>query len=110
MGRLQDRVAVITGAGQGIGLAYAKRFLAEGAKVVVAEINEDRAEMAMREIDGLGAAIFARTDIPNEQSALDCAAATVDRFEKIDILLNNAALFYDIDNYDNSYEYLQKVY
>ena len=43
MGRLQDKVAIITGAGQGIGLAYAERFLAEGAKVVVAEINEERA-------------------------------------------------------------------
>ena len=40
MGRLQDKVAIITGAGQGIGLAYAERFLAEGAKVVVAEIND----------------------------------------------------------------------
>ena len=43
MGRLQDKVAIITGAGQGIGLAYAERFLDEGAKVVVAEINEERA-------------------------------------------------------------------
>jgi NAD(P)-dependent dehydrogenase (short-subunit alcohol dehydrogenase family) len=110
VGRLQDRVAVITGAGQGIGLAYAKRFLAEGAKVVVAEINPERAELGMKELDGLGESMFVQTDISNEQSGLDCAAATVDRFGKIDILLNNAALFYDIDNYDNSYEYLQKVY
>ena len=109
-GRLEGRVAVITGAGQGIGLAYAKRFLAEGAKVVVAEINSDRAGLAMKELDGLGDSIFVQTDISNEQSALDCAAATVDRFGQLDILLNNAALFYDIDNYDNSYAYLQKVY
>ena len=54
MGRLQDKVAIITGAGQGIGLAYAERFLAEGAKVVVAEINEDRAASAMKQLDGLG--------------------------------------------------------
>jgi 3-oxoacyl-[acyl-carrier protein] reductase len=110
MGRLQDRVAVITGAGQGIGLAYAKRFLDEGAKVVVAEVNEDRAASAMKELDGLGDVIFVRTDISDEQSARDCAAATVEHFGRLDILLNNAALFYDIDNSDNSYEYLQRVY
>src|SRR6266566_918418 len=98
MGRLQDRVAIITGAGQGIGLAYAKRFLAEGAKVVVAEINPERAEIAMKELDGLGQSHLVRTDISNEQSAQDCAAATIEQFGTIDILVNNAALYYDIDN------------
>ena len=48
MGRLQDKVAIITGAGQGIGLAYAARFLEEGAKVVVAEINDERARARAR--------------------------------------------------------------
>ena len=52
VGRLQDKVAIITGAGQGIGLAYAQRFLDEGAKVVVAEINEERA--AARDEDARG--------------------------------------------------------
>ena len=52
MGRLDGRVAIITGAGQGIGLAYAQRFLAEGAKVVVAEVAEDRAERAMATLAG----------------------------------------------------------
>jgi NAD(P)-dependent dehydrogenase (short-subunit alcohol dehydrogenase family) len=108
--RLEDRVAIITGAGQGIGLAYAKRFLAEGAKVVVAEINEDRAESGMKELDGLGDAIFVQTDISDEASATRCAAAAKDHFGKVDILLNNAALYYDIDNQNNSYEYLQKVF
>ncbi len=110
MGRLEDKVAIITGAGQGIGLAYAQRFLAEGAKVVVAEINEDRAESAMSQLEGRGEVAFQRTDISDEQSTLDCAAATIDRFGTIDILLNNAALYYDIDNSNDSYEYLQKVF
>jgi len=52
MGRLDDKVAIITGAGQGIGLAYAERFLAEGARVVVAEINEERAASAMKQLEG----------------------------------------------------------
>src|SRR5215203_3374797 len=88
MGRRDNRVAIITGAGQGIGLSYAKRFLEEGAKVVVAEINEDRAASAMEQLEKLGDAAFV----------------------KIDILVNNAALYYDIDNERNDYEYLQKVF
>jgi 3-oxoacyl-[acyl-carrier protein] reductase len=110
MGRLEDKVAIITGAGQGIGLAYAERFLAEGAKVVVAEINEDRAASAMKQLEGSGDVIFQRTDISDEQSTLDCAAATIEQFGTIDILLNNAALYYDIDNDRNDYEYLQTVF
>ncbi|HEV2993071.1 MAG TPA: SDR family oxidoreductase [Acidimicrobiia bacterium] len=110
MGRLEDRVAVITGAGQGIGLAYAERFLQEGAKVVVAEINEDRARSAMQHLDGKGDVEFVRTDISDEQSALDCAAETKQRFGRLDILVNNAALYYDIDNERNDYGYLKRVF
>jgi 3-oxoacyl-[acyl-carrier protein] reductase len=110
MGRLQDKVAIITGAGQGIGLAYAERFLGEGAKVVVAEINEDRAETAMKQLDGQGEVEFVRTDISDEASANACAAATIDRFGTIDILVNNAALYYDIDNANNDYAYLKRVF
>jgi 3-oxoacyl-[acyl-carrier protein] reductase len=110
MGRLDNRVAIITGAGQGIGLAYAKRFLEEGAKVVVAEIMEDRAESAMEQLEKLGDAAFVQTDISDEQSTHACAAKTKDQFGGIDILVNNAALYFDIDNERNDYEYLQKVF
>jgi NAD(P)-dependent dehydrogenase (short-subunit alcohol dehydrogenase family) len=110
MGRLDNRVAIITGAGQGIGVAYAKRFLDEGARVVVAEINEERAASAMEQLEKLGDAAFVQTDISNEQSAQACAAQTREQFGAIDILINNAALYYDIDNENNDYEYLQKVF
>lgn len=109
MGRLQDKVAIITGAGQGIGFAYAERFLAEGAKVVVAEINEDRAASAMERLAGKGDAVFVQTDVSDEASAQACADAAVERFGTIDILVNNAALYYDIDNFDPTFEYLKKV-
>ncbi len=110
MGRLENRVAIITGAGQGIGLAYAERFLQEGAKVVVAEINEDRARSAMTHLEGKGDVEFVPTDISDEQSALACAAKTNDHFGKVDILVNNAALYYDIDNERNDYDYLRTVF
>jgi NAD(P)-dependent dehydrogenase (short-subunit alcohol dehydrogenase family) len=110
MGRLQDKVAIITGAGQGIGLAYAQRFLAEGAKVVVAEINEERAAGAMKLLQAQGGEVaLVQTDISNPDSAQACVDATVERFGTVHILVNNAALYYDIDNFDTSYEYLLKV-
>src|SRR3954465_13475567 len=110
MGRLDNRVAIVTGAGQGIGLSYAQRFLDEGAKVVVAEINEDRAASAMEQLEKLGDTAFVQTDISDEPSTLACAAKTKEQFGGIDILVNNAALYYDIDNERNDYEYLQKVF
>jgi len=110
VGRLEGKVAIITGAGQGIGLAYADRFLREGAKVAVAEIDEDRAERAMKELDGKGEAIFVQTDIADEESTQACAARVSDELGGLDILVNNAALYYDIDNERNDFEYLQKVF
>ncbi|MBI2169431.1 MAG: glucose 1-dehydrogenase [Actinobacteria bacterium] len=113
MGRLDGKVAIITGAGQGIGLAYADRFLTEGAKVVVADISEERGEGALDELTGTHGSedvIFVQVDISDEASAKECVKQTLDAFGTVDVLLNNAALYYDIDNTDNSYEYLQKVF
>lgn len=109
MGRLEDKVAIITGAGQGIGLAYAERFLAEGAKVVVAEVVEERAIDAMNALEGKGDVIFVKTDIADPDSAQHCVEETVKAFGTVHILVNNAALYYDIDNFDSSFEYLQRV-
>lgn len=107
--RLEGKVAIITGAGQGIGLAYAQRFLAEGAKVVVAEIDPDRGASAMEQLD-TDDATFVRTDITDEGSAAECIGTAVARFGTVDVLLNNAALYHDIDNADSSYKYLRQVF
>ncbi len=113
-GRLDGRVAIITGAGQGIGLAYARRFLDEGANVVVAEIDTDRAGAGLAALADAGfgpdRVVAVATDIADEASAQACAEATVERFGTIDVLVNNAALYHDIDNQNNDPGYLKRVF
>ncbi len=108
--RLKDKIAIITGAGQGIGKAYAERFLDEGAKVVIADYNKDRGEAALADLEGRGDAIFVPTDIADLDSTESCVRATLEHFGTVDILVNNAALYYDIDISDNSPEYLRRVF
>ncbi len=91
--RLQDKVAVITGAGSGIGLAIARRFAVEGAKAVVGDWNRQRLDAAVAEIKGGGGtAVGAQGDIADRATAealVDLAVAT---YGRIDILVNNAGV------------------
>jgi 3-oxoacyl-[acyl-carrier protein] reductase len=108
--RLKDKVAIITGAGQGIGRAYANRFAREGAKIVVAEISEEIGRRTEREIKALGAeALFVKTDVGSEPSTKEMAAKAHERFGRIDILMNNAAIFYGLDRENSSLEYFNKI-
>jgi len=94
---LKDKVAIITGGGRGIGKEYALRFADEGAKVVIAEINLENAQNVTREIEAKGGESLAvETDVSNESSTQEMAKKTVERFGRIDILINNAAFFYGI--------------
>jgi 3-oxoacyl-[acyl-carrier protein] reductase len=92
--RLHDQVAIITGAGQGLGRAFALAFAAEGAKVVIAERNEERGATVADEISAAGGqALALGADVASETSTQAMAAATLERWGRIDILLNNAAMF-----------------
>jgi NAD(P)-dependent dehydrogenase (short-subunit alcohol dehydrogenase family) len=104
--RLEDKVTVITGAGQGIGEAYARRFAAEGARVVVADVNAEKGQAVARDIGHA----FERVDVSSEDDTRRLCQAVVDRFGRIDVLLNNAAIFFGIDNQNTSYEYLRRIF
>lgn len=91
MARLQDRVAIVTGAAQGIGAAYAEALAEAGAKVVIADILDGSATAAR--IANRGTAIAIETDVASPVSVKAMVDAVLDRFGRIDILVNNAALF-----------------
>src|SRR5256884_5082411 len=92
--KLEDRVAVVTGAGQGIGRAYAHRLVEEGAWVGVAELNEAKGKAVAEEcLAAAGQAIFVRTDVADETSCQEMVASTLRQFGRLDVLVNNAAIF-----------------
>jgi len=95
--RLDGKSAIVTGSGQGIGREYAIRLAEEGASVVVAEINEENAERVAGEIRAHGnKALAIKTDVSLEQSVNSMVSRTVDEFGSVDILVNNAAIYYGL--------------
>lgn len=94
MGRLQDRVIIVTGGAQGIGRAYCEGLASEGAKVVVADLDSGSGDELVRALskDGYDA-LAVRTDVAEPADTERMARATIDRFGRIDGLINNAALF-----------------
>ncbi|MGH7844263.1 MAG: SDR family NAD(P)-dependent oxidoreductase [Candidatus Binatia bacterium] len=92
--RLNDKVTIITGAGHGIGRAYARRFADEGARVVIAEIDAPAGERVAAEIAVAGKSAWARaTDVTQFESIQGLVRDTLKRFGRIDVLLNNAAIY-----------------
>ena len=104
---LQDKVAIVTGAAMGMGEATARLFAASGAQVVVADFNEDKGRAVADEIAATGAqALFIKVDISHAEQVEEMVAATVERFGRLDIAVNNAALTPDdkpVAEFDESY-------
>lgn len=101
--RLQDKISIVTGAGQGIGKGIALRLAKEGCHVVVAELNPDTAEKTAAEIrQQRRESLAILTDVTNRSSVGKMVEATIAKFGRIDILVNNAGIikaqfFLDVD-------------
>ena len=93
-GELAGKVALITGAGQGIGRAFALGFAGAGAAILVSDVIEENAERTAREVEqGGGRALARRLDVSKRADVQAAVDTAVERFGRLDILLNNAGIF-----------------
>jgi NAD(P)-dependent dehydrogenase (short-subunit alcohol dehydrogenase family) len=88
MGRIEGKVAAITGGASGIGAGTVRRFVEEGAKVLIADLDDDKGRALATELGD--AAAFLRTDVSKEADIAAMIAETTDRFGRVDVLFNNA--------------------
>ena len=96
MGRLDGRVAIVTGAAQGIGAAFARALAGEGASVAVADLDSGAKVVAEIEAAG-GAAIDVPTDVADEAACARMVGAAVEAFGGLDVIVNNAAVFTSVE-------------
>ena len=107
-GRLEGKIAVVTGGGGGIGEAYCRRFVEEGARVAVVDIGREQGEEVAAALGD--AATFVGCDIADEQSVDACRDTVLEALGTVDILVNNAAVYGELDLSDQSVDYLRHVY
>ncbi|MFN0096938.1 MAG: SDR family NAD(P)-dependent oxidoreductase [Dehalococcoidia bacterium] len=90
MGRLDGKVAIITGGASGMGEATARLFVREGARVVIGDVQREKGEAVAKEL--AGAAVFATVDVASSEDVRALVKTAVDRFGKLDIMYNNAGI------------------
>jgi NAD(P)-dependent dehydrogenase (short-subunit alcohol dehydrogenase family) len=96
--RLASKVAIITGSGSGIGREAALLFAREGAKIVVADVNESAGKTVVGEVQSAGSeAIFIRVDVSNETDVRNMVHSAEATFGRLDVMMNNAGVFPDAD-------------
>lgn len=109
MGRLENRVAIITGAAAGIGYATAKKFLEEGAGVAICDVSEEAVQKAAQELSQYGQVKGFKVDITDRAALDEMAAAVKAEFGRIDILINNAGIVMDAQFYKMTEVQFDKV-
>ncbi|MFZ7103220.1 MAG: 3-oxoacyl-ACP reductase FabG [Peptococcaceae bacterium] len=108
--RLKGKVAVITGGGRGIGAATAVRFAREGARVVIADINQENIRAVVKMVEELGQeALGLVVDVTNKNSVDEMIAQTVEKFGKLDCIVNNAGITADAQLLKMSEEQFDQV-
>jgi len=108
--KLKDKVAIVTGAAQGIGREYALRFVEEGAAVALVDTRYEQAKAVEQEISANnGEALAIAADVANEAELAAMTKQVAERFGRIDALVNNAAIYYDLEMGRASLEYGRKV-
>ncbi|HET9874229.1 MAG TPA: 3-oxoacyl-ACP reductase FabG [Mycobacterium sp.] len=95
MSLLTGQTAIVTGGAQGLGFAIAERFVAEGARVVLGDVNLEATESAAEKLGGADAALAVRCDVTQSAEVDALVAAAVDRFGGLDIMVNNAGITRD---------------
>jgi NAD(P)-dependent dehydrogenase (short-subunit alcohol dehydrogenase family) len=108
--RLKGKAAIVTGAAQGIGREYALRFAREGAAVAIVDLRQQEAEATAKDIrEAGGLSIAMAADVTDESKMSEAAGRVAEEFGTIDVLVNNAALYGDMNIGDQSVEYFLKV-
>jgi NAD(P)-dependent dehydrogenase (short-subunit alcohol dehydrogenase family) len=111
MDRFQGKVVIVTGGSRGIGLATSKSFAQEGAKVVIASVDEQRGLAAVNSLSEKGAeAIFIQTDVTQQEQAERLTTRTIDMFGGIHVLVNNAAVHAKASFWDEEEDLWQRMF
>jgi NAD(P)-dependent dehydrogenase (short-subunit alcohol dehydrogenase family) len=97
---LDNKVAIVTGGASGIGYAIARRFLDEGARVVIADLDDEAGPKAVAELGVFGKVRYVECDVGERLDVSNMVAATIDTFGNIDVLVNNAAILVKADFLD----------
>ncbi|MCO6391323.1 glucose 1-dehydrogenase [Aliihoeflea aestuarii] len=107
--RLDGKTAIVTGAASGIGYAIAERFLREGARVVIADIDTTKGDKAESDLSALGEVRFVKADVSKRLDVQNLVTATLDAYGDIDILVNNAGIVHGAEFLDLKEEDFDRV-